>query len=137
MPITTIFQTMTGGEIAGWGLAALVAVLTLVQVSPLKLNPWDRILAWIGQKLNGKQLADLQKQVTAMWVNSHRHHILTFARECRAGIEHSADEWSNLLTITDEYEVYVEKKQIANGVVKADTRYLRDLYQELSRDHRL
>ncbi len=137
MPITTIFQTMTGGEIAGWGLAALVAVLTLVQVSPLKLNPWDRILAWLGQKLNGKQLADLQKQVTAMWVNSHRHHILTFARECRAGIEHSADEWSNLLTITDEYEVYVEKKQIANGVVKADTRYLRDLYQELSRDHRL
>lgn len=137
MPITTVFQTMTGGEIAGWGVAALVAVLTLVQVSPLKLNPWDRILAWLGQKLNGKQLADLQKQVTAMWVNSHRHHILTFARECRAGIEHSADEWSNLLTITDEYKVYVEKKQIANGVVKADTRYLRDLYQELSRDHRL
>ena len=128
---------MTSGEIAGWVLTVLAALMTLVQVSPVKLNPWDRVFAWLGQKLNGKQLADLQKQVTAMWVNDHRRHILTFARECRAGIEHSADEWSNLLTITDEYEVYVEKKQIANGVVKADTRYLRDLYQELSRDQKI
>ena len=72
MPIKTLFQSMTGGEIAGWGLAVLAAFMTLIQVSPLKLNPWDRILAWLGQKLNGKQLADLQKQITAMWVNAHR-----------------------------------------------------------------
>ena len=128
---------MTGGEIAGWGVAVLAAFMTLIQVSPLKLNPWDRILAWLGQKLNGKQLADLQKQVTAMWVNSHRHHILTFARECRAGIEHSTDEWSNALVVADEYEVYCAEKHIANGIVKADTQFIRNLYQELSRDHRL
>jgi len=137
LPIRTLFQSMTGGEIAGWGLAVIAALMTLVQISPLKLNPWDRILAWLGQKLNGKQLADLQKQVTAMWVNSHRHHILTFARECRAGIEHSSDEWSNALVVADEYEVYCAEKHIANGIVKADTLFIRNLYQELSRDHRL
>ena len=137
MPINSLFQAMTGGEIAGWGLAVLAAFMTLIQISPLKLNPWDRILAWFGQKLNGKQLADLQKQVTAMWVNAHRHHILTFARECRAGVEHSPDEWSNALVVADEYEVYCEKKHIANGIVKADTLFIRNLYQELSRDHRL
>ena len=137
MPVITLIQSMTGGEIAGWGLAVIVVFITLLQVSPLKLNPWDRILAWLGQKLNGKQLADLQKQVTAMWVNAHRHHILTFARECRAGIEHSSDEWSNALVVADEYEVYCEEKHIANGIVKADTLFIRNLYQELSRDHRL
>ena len=47
---------MTGGEIAGWGLAVLAAFMTLIQVSPLKLNPWDRILAWLGQKLNSSQI---------------------------------------------------------------------------------
>ena len=137
MSINALFHSMTGSEIAGWGLAVLAILMTLVQISPLKLNPWDRILAWLGRKLNGKQLADLQKQVTAMWVNSHRHHILTFARECRAGIEHSSDEWSNALVIADEYEVYCTEKHIANGVVKADTLFIRNLYQELSRDHRL
>ena len=60
MPINTLFHSMTGSEIAGWGLAVLAILMTLVQISPLKLNPWDRILAWLGQKLNGKQLADLQ-----------------------------------------------------------------------------
>ena len=137
MTITDFFSRMTRSEIAGWGLVVLAVLMTLVQISPLKLNPWDRILAWLGQKLNGKQLADLQKQVTAMWVNAHRHHILTFARECRAGIEHSPDEWSNALVVADEYEVYCEGKHIANGIVKADTLFIRNLYQELSRDHRL
>ena len=46
MPINSLFQAMTGGEIAGWGLAVLAAFMTLIQISPLKLNPWDRILAW-------------------------------------------------------------------------------------------
>jgi hypothetical protein len=137
LSITDFFSTLTSGEIAGWGLAALVLLLSLIQISPLKLNPWDSIFAWMGKKLNGKALADLQKQVTAMWVNSHRHHILTYARECRAGIEHSSDEWSNALVIADEYEVYCEKNHIANGIVKADTLFIRNLYQELSREHRI
>ena len=137
MTTTDVLQKITSGELAGWALTALILLLSLIQISPLKLNPWDRILAWLGQKLNGKQLADLQKQITAMWVNAHRHHILTFARECRAGIEHSSDEWSNALVVADEYEVYCAEKHIANGIVKADTLFIRNLYQELSRDHRL
>jgi len=140
MPISSIFSGLTGSDIAGWGIAVVVALLTLVQISPIRLNPWNTLFAWVGKKVNSaqvKQLELLEKQVTSLWVNDHRYRILTFARECRAGIEHSSDEWSNLLCVCDEYEVYVEKKQIANGIVKADTRYLRDLYQELSREHKL
>jgi hypothetical protein len=137
LSITDFFNSLTSGQIAGWGLAALVTLMTLVQISPLKLNPWDRILAWIGQKLNGKQLDALQKQVTTMWVGDHRQRILTFARECRAGFDHSSDEWSNVLVIADEYEVYCEKNHVANGIVKADTMFIRSLYQELSREHRI
>ena len=63
--------------------------------------------------------------------------ILVFARECRAGVTHSPDEWANVLTVADEYEVYVEKHNIANGVVKADSRYIRDLYHQLSHEQKL
>ena len=75
MSITDFLHTAISGQIAGWVLAAIAALMTLVQISPLKLNPWDRILAWFGQKLNGKQLSDLQKQVTTMWVGDHRQRI--------------------------------------------------------------
>ena len=137
LSITDFFSSLTGGEIAGWGLAALIVLLSLIQISPVKLNPWDSIFAWMGKKLNGKALAELQKQVTTMWVNSHRGALLTFARECRAGVDHSPDEWSNALCIADEYEVYCEKNHVANGIVKADTLFIRNLYQELSREHKL
>ena len=53
MTITEVFEKITAGEMAGWGLVLLFGLLSLIQVSPLKLNPWDRIFAWVGKKLNG------------------------------------------------------------------------------------
>jgi hypothetical protein len=67
----------------------------------------------------------------------HRQAILQFARECRGGQQHSVEEWSHVLNVADEYEMYCEKHEVMNGVVKQDTQYIRGLYQELSRDHKL
>lgn len=139
MTITEVFEKITAGEMAGWALAALFVLLSLIQVSPLKLNPWDNIFAWIGKKMNGateKRLQEVEKQVSDMWINNHRQCILTFARECRSDISHSSDEWSNVLNVAEEYEQYVEDKHITNGIINQDTQYLRKLYQELSMEHK-
>ena len=61
------------------GIGGVVRLLSLIQVSPLKLNPWDNIFAWIGKKLNGsteKRLQEVEKQVSDMWINNHRQCIL-------------------------------------------------------------
>lgn len=140
MTLNEIFMKMTTGEMAGWAVMGLVLLLSLVQVSPLKLNPWDSILGWLGKKLNGaaeKRLEELQKQVRDMWINTHRQSILTFARECRGDIPHDAEEWNHILSIADEYEVFCKKNTVSNGVVKADTEYVRGLYQQLSREHKI
>ena len=140
MNLNELITTMTAGEVAGWGLLALALLLSIVQISPLKINPWDRIFGWIGQKVNGKmqeQLNTLQGQVREMWINKHRQTLLIFARECRANIEHSADEWVNALNVADEYEKYCESHAVTNGIVKADTAYIRELYLQLSREHRI
>ena len=103
--LNELITKMTAGEVAGWGLLALALLLSLVQISPLKLNPWDRIFGWIGKKANGKiqgQLDALSAQVREMWINKHRQTLLIFARECRAGIDHSPDEWVNALNVADE-----------------------------------
>ena len=140
MTAIDIFQKMTAGEITGWVLTALILLFSLIQISPVKLNPWDNIFGWLGSKLNGKteaQLKELHKQVRDIWISNHRQSILTFARECREEIRHDSEEWAHILSLADEYEVYCRKNTVSNGVVKADTEYIRGLYQELSRDHRI
>ena len=46
MTITEAFEKITAGEAAGWALAVFCVLLSLIQVSPLKLNPWDSIFGW-------------------------------------------------------------------------------------------
>ena len=140
MTIYELLSKLTAGEMAGWACVLLILLLSLIQIAPVKLNPWDSILGWIGKKTQGemrKQITDLKKQVTDIWISSHRQSILTFARECRADIDHDAEEWNHILSIADEYEVYCSTHSVSNGVVKADTRYIRDLYQDLSRGHKI
>ena len=125
---------------AGYITAGIVILLSLIQISPLKLNPWDKLLGWFGKKLNGateRRLETVEKQIRDMWINNHRQTVLTFARECRANIEHSSDEWTNVLNVAEEYEKYVLENKVTNGIITQDTEYLRKLYQELSRDHKL
>ena len=140
MTLYEMVATMTAGEVAGWAVILLIILLSLLQIAPIRLNPWDNILGWIGKKTNGvmrEQLKELKKQVCDLWINAHRQSILTFARECRAEIAHDAEEWNHILAVADEYEVYCQKNAVSNGVVKADTKYIRDLYQELSREHKI
>ena len=132
MTINEIWEFLRGLDL-GWTGAGILVLLSLIQISPVKLDPWDRIFAWVGSKLNG----NLQKQVREIWINMHRQAILQFARECRADQEHSEEEWSHVLNVADEYEQYCQKNSVINGVVKQDTLYIRQLYQELSRDHRI
>ena len=140
MTIYEIIVKMTAGEVAGWGLIVLIILFSLIQIAPVKLNPWDKVFGWIGKKVNGaveKRIGVVEKQVRDMWINSHRQSILTFARECRADIEHDSEEWANILNQCEDYELYCETNKVANGVVKSNITYIRNLYQELSRDHRL
>lgn len=136
MTLKDIFAQLNVGNVT-LGVAIL---LSLIQISPLKLNPWDKLLGWIGKKANGeteKRLKTLEKQLRDMWINDHRQKILTFARECRSDISHSSDEWTNVLNVAEEYEKYVKENDVTNGIITQDTEYLRKLYQELSRDGKI
>lgn len=115
----------------GWW--ALFIICSLVQISPVKLNPWSAILGWIGNMLTG----DLRKDLNSLITDVRRQTILTFARECRQGVEHSTEEWNHVLQVAEEYEAYCIKYSIKNGKIKQDTKFIRDLYQEMSRSHKI
>ena len=50
---------------------------------------------------------------------------------------HSPDEFANILNVIAEYELYVTENKISNGIVKADSEYIRSLYLELSKEHKI
>ncbi len=137
MTVSEVVARLTAGELAGWAVILILLFLSILQIAPIKINPWDSIFGWVGDKLNGKKLDEMERRLNEIWIDAHRQAILTFARECRHQVEHSADEWAHILTVADQYNTYCDRKNIANGVVKADMEFLKNLYQELSRDHRI
>ena len=140
LPVTEFFEKLTVGGAAGWAVVLIIVLLSFIQISPIKINPWDKIFAWIGRKLNEEvedEIRELKKEIRDLWINNHRQSILTFARECRAEIPHSAEEWSHVLNLCEEYEKFCEKNDVTNGVVRENTLYVRQLYQQLARDHRI
>ena len=147
MTVTEIVNKMTAGEVAGWVVAILIVLMSLIEVSPIKLNPWKSCLGWLGKKLNGRiedQLKQMQEQIDELdehtrelWVNQTRSAILIFARECRAEVVHDSEEWSNVLNLCASYEAFIKKNNHPNGIVQSNMDYIRNLYQELSREHKI
>lgn len=140
MTFYEMIHKMTAGEIGGWAAVLLIILLSLIEVAPIKISPWTSILGWFGKKMTGnlqKQVDEVQKQITTMWVNAHRQSILTFARELRYGVKHSSDEWTNVLNQAEDYERFVHDRKITNGIITQDTEYIRSVYQEMSREHKI
>lgn len=133
-------------QLGGGGIGVLIAIiLTLVEVTPIKVNPWSAILGWIGRKLNGKladkvdalteDLDNFKKDFEVKNANDLRWSILGFASSCRKGDRHSREEWKHVIDQMAFYEEYVEEKNITNGVIKEDTKYLRNLYHKINSEN--
>ena len=132
----------------GAGMFIILAVfLSLVQIAPIKINPWDTILGWIGSKINAgvkKQLDAVSQQSNVQkeefrefWIDYQREAILRFSRECSQDMSHSREEWNHILDIIKRYETFCSKHEIANGVIEENSSYLRDLHKQLLQEHRI
>ena len=56
MNLIEMMDLQTGVSV---GVGLLFILMTLVQIAPIKLNPWDKILTWLGNHMN----ADIVKRV--------------------------------------------------------------------------
>ncbi len=123
-------------EIATHPEVLIIGALTLVEVAPIKINPWKRFFKWIGKMINGEvqeRLTNLQLDFEQTKAQDKRWHILSFANSCRNGKLHSREEWKHAISELREYEQYTADKHIENGVIEEDAKYLRELYQERNR----
>lgn len=111
----------------------LVGAVTLVQIAPIKVNPWSWLRKILSDLIYGevrKDIRAVKEEVTEMKVQNWRWNVLDFANSCKNGRRHTLDEWRHTMSQLAEYERYIERNEISNGVFEEDARYLREEYQE-------
>lgn len=99
-------------EILADGGGILILLLTLIQVSPIKLNPWSAI----GKVFNGsviEKLDSMERRLDAHInaddernADSHRKYILQFNTSLLRGARHTEEEFNEALYNIDCYERY-------------------------------
>ena len=111
----------------------IFGAITLIEIAPIKINPWASLFKWIGKMINGdlrEQVMELKRDFEKKNVEDMRWEILNFANTCRRGTNHSKDEWRHVMDQLYDYEKYTEQKGITNGVIEEDAHFLRELYHE-------
>ena len=140
--ILPLMQLKDGVSIGG---LILILILTVVQITPIKWNPWDRILSWVGDRLNTKvntkiddvnqKVDDLEKKLDAHVSESEardlkdtRKNILDFANSCMYKRKHTKEQFDFVIKECDDYEIFIETNHIKNGVISSAIREIRRLY---------
>lgn len=90
----------------------------LIQISPIKLNPWTVVGRAIGRWINGElieKVDNLESQFNQMKENdaereakSARIRILRFGDECQQSVLHSQEHFDQIIEDIDNYETFCD-----------------------------
>src|SRR5699024_9612686 len=130
--------------IGGGGLLAVL--LTLVQIAPVKINPWSAIAKAIGNAINADVLRELdtvtQKLDTHIRVDdernadSYRTRILQFNNELLREIQHTREDFIEILAVIDDYESYCrDHKEYKNNRAVCAIENIKRVYMDRLQKH--
>ena len=123
------------------GGGVLIVLLTLIQITPIKINPWNWIGKKIGRMLNGEvldEVSSLKKELTDHKDKSEerhatlcRAHILRFGDEVLHGTPHSKEAYDSILLDIDSYERYCTNHPgYKNNIAVQTIEHIKRKYQE-------
>ena len=134
-------STMSVGQILAGGAGVVTLVSVFIEITPVKINPVSKFLAWLGRKINGEVISKVDKlesQITAMQkVNDEqeaincRYRILRFGDEVKHGTRHSQEHFEQILADIDAYEIFCkDHKDFKNNKTRVTTERILDVYRE-------
>ena len=133
-------------EVVGGGGGLLIALMTLEQLAPVKINPWsslakivkNALYADISKRLNGIE-TKLDAHVTMddrRTADAHRARILHFNNELLRDIGHTREEFFEVLTEVDAYEDYCRAHpEYPNNRAVLAIENIREVYKERQKKH--
>ena len=126
----------------GFYPVVIFIILSLVEVSKIKLNPWTALGTLIGRLLGIKALSDkidsvtkkvdeLDNKIDENDAVAARTRILRFASEIMDRRYHNKDLWDQTMIDIAKYEGYVTAHpKFKNGITEPTIEYIKDQYRE-------
>ena len=124
---------MNISEILLLGGGGLVVLLSLIEITPIKINPWSALGRFVGRCINAelyKAVKELKACQTQMMEKLEQHidadarleadkcrgRILRFNNELLRGVPHTKEDFTETLKDIDDYERYCDcHKNYENG----------------------
>ena len=93
---------MSLNEIITSGGGVLLILLTIIQLAPIKVNPWSKIARAIGRAMN----VEIMDKLNESEATDARYRILRFDDEIRHHVKHTEEHFNQIMDDIDEYERY-------------------------------
>jgi hypothetical protein len=107
---------------------AVLVILSIIQIAPIKVNPWSAIGRMIGRAINADVLKDIEEVKKAQKeardkldahitvddernADGHRQRILQFNTELLRDIPHTREDFIEILAVIDFYERYCREHE--------------------------
>lgn len=128
-------------ELLAGGGGLLLILMTLVQIAPVKVNPWSALAKAIGRAINtdiSNRLDSIERKLDGHISTDDRREadharaqILHFNNELLRPIRHTKEEFVEVLLQIDNYERYCDAhKEYSNNRCVLAIENIREVYKE-------
>ncbi len=132
-------------ELTKYGLIATLTGMTVIQITPIKINPWSCIAKAIGRAINGeviekvenleKELVSMRNDIDERAAKDCRVRILRFGDEVLHDKRHTKEHFDQILQDITEYDKYCEShKDFKNNMTVMTTVHIKDTYERCMED---
>lgn len=136
-------------ENLGVGAIGLIIIMSLVEVSKIKVNPWSWIGSIFNKELKGKidtqgeqinalaeQITNVQTEVNENAAMSSRYRILRFDDEIRHGQLHTKEHYDQIMVDIDIYEAFCKRNpNFRNNLAHKAISNIKRMYDEHNVDN--
>ena len=126
-------------ELLAGGGGLLLVLMTLMQIAPVKINPWSWLARAIGRAVNAEVIKKLDDHITMddrRTADGHRARILHFNNELWRDIGHTQEEFFEVLAEIDAYEDYCrEHPEYPNNRAVLAIGNIQEVYKERLKKH--
>ena len=127
-------------------LLALLGGATLIQIAPIKINPWSWLARNLGRAINGDvidkvekleaRLDKMEKADEEREVLHARLRILRFGDECQHNVRHSQEHFDQVIEDIDNYEAYCTlHPDFKNNKAALTVSRIKEAYQRCLKDN--
>lgn len=124
-------------EIFGISGGVTLIILTLLQIAPVKINPWSWLARAVGRAINGELMADvkaIRADVDQNEIDRIRWEILDFSNSCYDGKRHSKEEFDHVIALNEKYHKLLKRRGETNGQLDLAYAYIEQLYKKCQLD---